>query len=52
MLLEYDLAGSSFERGLQLLGPRSRVEQTALPRAMVWHPDVEAESFLLMVGGV
>lgn len=48
MLVEYDVVNSSFDRGLVLLGPRSRVEQSALPRAMVWHPDTEAESFLLM----
>ncbi len=51
MLLEYDLVTSSFDNGLLLLGARSRVEQTALPRTMVWHPDTEAESFLLMVCG-
>lgn len=48
MLVEYDLAGSSFDAGLVLLGARSRVEQAAVPRAMIWHPDTEAESFLLM----
>ena len=51
MLLEYDVLNSSFHHGLQLLGARCRVEQTALPRAMVWHPDTEPESFLLMVSG-
>lgn len=47
--MEYDLPRCSFQSGVVVLGNRCRVEQSAVPRAMVWHPDTEAESFLLMV---
>lgn len=50
MLAEYDLENSGFESGLLLKGPRTRVDQLAEPRAMLWHPQVagDTEAFLLV----
>ena len=49
MLIEYDLKNCSFDNGVVILGSRTRVEQSALPKTMIWHPDTGAESFLLTV---
>jgi hypothetical protein len=49
MLVEYDLAASSFAAGVQQRGSSVRVDQAAVPRALAWHPDTESESFLLLV---
>lgn len=48
MLVEYDLARSSFSEGLLLLGQRTQIEQTALPLALAWHPRTDSEEFLLV----
>jgi hypothetical protein len=50
MLIEYDLRETCFDNGVVILGTRTRIEQSAIPQALAWHPDNEAENFLLMVG--
>lgn len=48
MLVEYDLAGSSFAAGVLVRGSSVRVDQAAVPHALAWHPDTESEAFLLL----
>lgn len=48
MLIEYNLEESSFACGV-IVRSRSRIEQSATPQAMAWHPEGQGESFLMMV---
>ena len=49
MLVEYDLAASSFDDGLKLKGARARAEQSAVPTSMIWYPQEAKEGFIMTV---
>jgi hypothetical protein len=52
MLVEYDVAGSSVDEGLRLLGQPVKTEQAATPTAFTWYPssDSASEPLLMTVG--
>ena len=49
MLVEYDLAASSFDGGLVLKGSRARTDQSGIPSTMAWYPVAGKEEFIMTV---
>ena len=47
LLVEYDLEKSNYDE--LIIKETHRIEQYAVPLAMIWHPPINKESFLLTV---
>lgn len=48
-LVEYDLEKTSFSEGVCILGEPTRVDQSAVPTCMAWHPKIGPEEFIITV---